>query len=87
MKNIADNNNRRWCIYHLSIELIKGGSNIQHSMLALHKVSTTSWEKYCQVILPTIIITYLIIIYSFGPDIWIETIANIICQIFQYSIE
>ena len=41
-RNISDISESRWCIYCPSIEQSKGGRNIQHSILALHKENTAS---------------------------------------------
>ena len=34
-----------WCLYNPFIELSKGGSNTQHSMLAFHKKNTAPQKK------------------------------------------
>ena len=55
----------RWCIYNPFVEMIKGGSNIQHPTLGFNKENTASW-KNCEGILTTFILEYLIILYSSG---------------------
>ena len=67
-------------------ELIKGGRNIQHSMLAFHKEVLRNkifyWEYY----------QYLC--YHLGhfstflvTDVYMEDINDIICQIFHYFMQ
>ena len=56
----------RWYIYNPSIELSKGGSNIQHSIIAFYKKITVSQNNKCQVIFPAFMLLSLVFIYSFG---------------------
>ena len=55
----------RYQKYNVFIETSKGGSNIQHKMLDLHK-ENNSLQYFFLEILPKFMLAYLFIIYSFG---------------------
>ena len=52
-------------MYNPFIESSKSGSNIQHSLLALHKENTASQKAKLQGLLPRFMLEYLVILYSF----------------------
>ena len=77
----------RWCIFHPAIELCLCGNNSQHSLLAFQKENKAELKNKFQGILPTFILASLVISTFFTPGVYMDDIANIICQLFQYSIK
>ena len=75
---------RRWCIYITPIELIKGGRNLQHLMLALHIKNTASQMNNFKGILTTCLLAPFLIIKGFGSWCTYGRYSNSLCHIFHY---
>ena len=86
-KKISDINVSRCCIYNPPIEMSKYGINSQYSMLAFHKENTASQKVISKEYLQPLCQHIWYFSTLFSPDVQMEDIANIICQIFYYSIK
>ena len=77
-------------IHNISISTFKwvrGGSNIQHSMIALWWSKITSWWKYLKGILPKLVLEHLLFIKSFA-SLWTDKNYNWNYMLtFHYSIQ
>ena len=56
-------------------------------MLDFYKENTILVNNKCKGILPTNMLTYLVNINSFVSDVYMDDIADMICQIYQYFIK
>ena len=86
-KNIANIYVSIICIYRPFIDYTLSGSNSQHSMFTFHKDNIFLHNNKVQLILPTNILASLVNIYSFIYDVYMDDIANMICQLYQYFIQ
>ena len=68
-------------ICHKFIDSSISVSNRQHSMLGFHKKNAFLLMKKRHRILPTNILSYLVNTNIFVADIYMDDIANMICQI------
>ena len=66
MRNISNIYVSIWYIYNPSVEISKGGSNSQYSMLSFHKENKDPWKRNSKEYQPTFMLTYFLFIYSFG---------------------
>ena len=87
MRKISEVYVSKWCIYNPCIELSKGGSNSQHSMLDFHKETPPHEKNKFQVILPTFMLASLKILYGFGAWCIYGRFSDSRCQNLQYSIK
>ena len=73
----------RCCIYNPSFEVIRGGSNIQHSILNFHKGNIASHKRYSKEYWWHLCYHLWLFSAILGPDLYLEDTCDIVCQIFQ----
>ena len=69
------------------IDSIISESNIQHSMLAFYKENTVTVKNRFQGILPTTMLTSLIIHNHFVSDVHMEDMTDMKCQLRHLNLE
>ena len=79
--NIAETHVRIMCIFHCFIDFNLFLSNSHHSMLNFHKEYTDLLKKKYKVILPTTMLTSLVIHNSFVSDVFVGDISDMKCQL------